>query len=500
MKLTLVLALLCALSLPVVAQQQGQSDKGVSAKSVQRLNRAPVNKDVLKVTLPRPVEFKLKNGLTVLVLEQHKLPQVLFTMWIKAGALDDPKNLPGRADFTADMMREGTARRNSAQIAAESDQMGASLGTGAGYGSQITTISISGLIESEDKMLDLMSDVLMNPSFPQAELDKLKQRTLPQLEEQRSDPGFLAEEKFSEVLYRNFPAAVISATPESVTAMKVSDLKEFHDAWFVPNNAVLGITGDITLAQAKALAEEYFGGWKGHAVPAHNLPPVPPPQPKKAYLIDRPGSVQTNLVAGDFALKRTDPDYIPMVVMNRILGSGASSRLFLELREEKGYTYGSYSEFDADIYPGAFKATSEQRNAVTEGAMGSLLDELRKIREVPVPQGELDDATHSIVAVFALSLERPSGLLDRWMNVKYYGLPVDYWDTYTTNVAKVTAGNIEQVAKKYVDLDHMQIVVVGDASQPGTEDKEKPKTIKEVVSGFAPTEMFDAEGKPKAEK
>jgi predicted Zn-dependent peptidase len=500
MKLILALALLCAFSCSAFAQQQEQSDKAVSAKSVQRLNRAPVNKEVLKVTLPKPVEFKLKNGLTVLVLEQHKLPQVLFTMWIKAGALDDPKNLPGRADFTADMMREGTAKRTSAQIAGEADQMGATLGTGASYGSQVSTVSVSGLIESEDKMLDLMSDVLMNPAFPQAELDKLKQRTLPQLEEQRSDPGFLAGEKFNEVVYRNFPAAVISATPESVNAMKVSDLKEFHDTWFAPNNAMLGITGDITVAQAKALVEKYFGQWKQHPVPAHDLSPVPPPQPKKAYLIDRPGSVQTNLVAGDLALKRTDPDYIPMVVMNRILGSGASSRLFLELREEKGYTYGSYSNFDADIYPGTFSATSEQRNAVTQGAMASLLDELRKMRDVPVPDQELRESKQSIVAVFALSLERPSGLLDRWMNVKYYGLPLNYWDTYPENVDKVTPQTIEQVAKKYIDLDHLQIVVVGDASQPGTEDKAKPKTIKEVVSGFAPTEMFDAEGKPKAEK
>jgi zinc protease len=341
-----------------------------------------------------------------------------------------------------------------------------------------------------------MSDVVLHPAFPEAELAKYKSRKLPELEEQRSDPGFLAEEKLYSVLYGNFPAATISATPESVNALTVADLKKFHDTWFAPNNAILGVVGDVTQAQAMALVNKYFGQWAAHPVPASKLPAVPAAQAKKAYLIDRPGSVQTNLVTGNLGLKRTDPDYIPLVVLNRILGSGASSRLFLELREEKGYTYGSYSEFNADIYPGIVEATSEQRNAVTKGAMDSLIEELRKMREEPVPAPELDESKRSIVAVFALSLERPTGLLDRWLTVKYYGLPIDYWDTYPAQVNAVTSEKVEQAAKKYIDLDHMQIVVVGDSKQPGTEEKEGAKTIKDVVSGFAPTEMFDAEGKP----
>jgi zinc protease len=487
--LTLVLA---ALSSTAFAQ----GDKGASVKSVQRLNRAPVNQAVLQVKLPRPTETRLPNGLTVLVLEQHKLPTVAFVLWVKTGALHDPKGMPGLSDFTADMMREGTATRNSAQIAGETDALGATLSTNAAYGSGTTSVSISGLVESADKMLALMSDVAMHPSFPEAELAKYKSRVLPELEEQRSDPGFLAEEKFYAELYRGFPAEVISATPASVQAVKADDLKKYHDTWFAPNNAILGIVGDVTPQQALDLAKKHFGGWAQKAVPPANLPPLPPMPARKAYLIDRPGSVQTNLVVGNYSLKRTDPDFIPLAVMNRILGSGASSRLFLELREEKGYTYGSYSQFSADVYPGAFEATSEQRNAVTKGAMDSLLDELRKMREEPVPAAELGECKRSLVAVFALSLENPTNLLNRWLTVKYYGLPVDYWDTYPANVNQVSASTIEQVAKKYIDLDHLQIVVVGDAGQPGTEEKEHAKTIKDVVSGFGPLEMFDAEGKP----
>jgi len=473
-----------------------ETDKGASPKSVQRLNRAPVNKDVLKVKLPRPVETKLPNGLSVLVLEQHKLPTVAFVLWVKSGALHDPKDTPGLSETTAAMMREGTAKRTSVQIAAETDQLGATLNTSAGYGSGLTTVAISGLVENADKMLDLMSDVALNPSFPQAELDKYKPRKLAQLEEQRSDPNFLAEEKFHQVLYRDFPAAVISPTVASVNAMTVEQLKKNHAARFVPGNAILGVVGDVTQQQALELVKKYFGGWKAGPAPSNALPALPAPLPRKTYLIDRPGSVQTNLVVGGFGLKRTDPDYIPMVVMNEILGGGAASRLFLNLREEKGYTYGSYSGFDADIYPGPVTATSEQRNAVTQGAMDELTKELARMGSEAVPADELDETKRSLVAVFALSLESPTNLLNRWMTVKYYGLPVDYWDTYTEKLAAVSAAEVQRVGKKYLDAKQLQIVVVGDSKQPGTEEKENAKTIKDVVSGFGPLEMFDADGKP----
>jgi predicted Zn-dependent peptidase len=488
--------LLIGLMATAAAAQEPSGGKATSTKSVQRLNRAPVNKEVLQVKLPKPVVTTLPNGLTVLVLERHKLPTLACSLIVRAGALQDPKDLPGVAEFQAALMREGTSKRDSAQIANETDSMGATLTTFANYGEARTTIAISGLIESADKMLDLMSDIVLNPTFPDSELAKYRTRKLAALEQQRSEPSFLANERFHAVLYGDFPAAVVSATPASARGIKSADLKKFHDTWFAPNNAILGLVGDVTPQQGFELAKKYFGSWQKKPVPPAALPPLPAPQSRKVYLVNRPGSVQTNLVAGGLSLKRTDPDYIPMVVTNRILGGGAAARLFIELREEKGYTYGSYSNFSADIYPGPFQATSEQRNNVSRGAIDALLGELRKMRDEPVPTNELEEDERSLVASFALSLESPSNLINRWLTVAYYGLPMDYWDTYPAKISAVTAATVQQTAKRYIDLDHLQIVVVGDGTQPATEEQANAKTIREVLASYGPLEVFSTDGKP----
>jgi zinc protease len=485
----LALGIAAGVWLPGGRAQEPGGDKGTAVSKVVRLNRAPVNKEILRVKLPEPQEIKLANGLTVLVLERHELPTVSLALWIETGALADPKDLPGLASFTADMLREGTTSRPSAQLAADVDDIGAALNTSAEFGSSVSTVSASGLVDNLDKILDLMSDVVLNPTFPEDELEKYKTRQLADLEEQRSDPDFLSREKFFQVLYRGFPAAVISPTPDSVKGVTVEQLKRFHEQYYAPNNAILGVAGDITLEQLKPLLDKHFGGWKNRPVTQPNLGVLPPPAPRKIFLVDRPKSVQTNIVAGDYAVRRGDPDYIPLYVTNRILGGGPTGRLFLNLREEKGYTYGAYSYFTGDIYRGPWIASTEVRNAVTDGSMHELMAEFKRIRTQKVPETELDDARRSIVASFALSLERPSTLLRYAMTVKYYNLPKDYYNRYPEEVAKVTPEVVQQMAEKYVDLDHLQVVCVGDGSQ-----------IKSVLEKYGPVEVFDTEGKPVAEK
>ena len=420
----------------------------------------------------------------MLVLEQHRLPTVAFTLWVETGALADPKDLQGLAKATAEMLREGTSHRSSAQLAADVDGLGATLGASAEFGADTSTISASGLSESVDRLLELMSDVVLNPAFPADEFAIYQKRQLAQVEQMRSRSAFLAQERLHKVLYGDFAAAVVSATPQSLKAMSPAQLQEFHDKYYVPNNALLGVVGDVQFDQVISLLQKYFGAWKGHPVAPPDLGKLSPPGGAKVTLVDRPDSVQTNILAGDIAVRRADPDYIPLTVMNRVVGGGASARLFLNLREKHGYTYGAYSSFTSDIYPGVWRANTEVRNAVTDGSLHELMEEFKRVRTEPVPEAELDEARRSIVAGFALALEQPARLLDFWMTANYYRLPQDYWDRYPEQVSKVTPEVVERVAKKYVDLDHLQIVCVGDGKQ-----------IKDVLKKYGSLEVYDADGK-----
>ncbi len=468
----------------VRAQGGGQEQHGASVSKVVRLNRAPVSKEILKVKLPRPVVSKLPNGLTLLVLEQHKLPTVAFSLWIESGAMTDPKDMPGLASFTADMLREGTIHRSSSQLASDVDNIGASLNAFAQFGSNTTQISASGLAPNTDRLLDLLSDAALNPTFPQDELDKYKKRQLADLEQQRSEPGFLAQEKFRQALYRSFPASVTSATPDSVGRVTPADLKTFHDDYYVPNNAILGVVGDVKSDEIKELVNKYLGDWKSRSLEKEKFGEVPPATPFKIYLVDRPGSVQTNIVAGDYGARRVDADFVPLTVMNRVLGGGPQARLFLNLREVHGYTYGAYSRVGDDKYREAWAANTEVRTPVTDGSMHELMNEFNRIRSEKVPESELDEARHAIVAGFALSLEQPQTLLRYWMLVQSYGLPQDYWDRYPVEVAQVSQDAVQTAARKYVDLDHLQVVCVGDRKQ-----------IEDVLKKYGPVEIYDADGK-----
>jgi zinc protease len=486
--LQLVVTLLATLAVgsgaPAFAQGGGQEQHGAEVSKIVRLNRAPVSHEILKVHLPESAVKKLPNGLTVLLLEQHKLPTVAFALWIKTGALSDPKDMPGLAGFTAEMLKEGTTHRSSEQLATDVDSIGASLDATAAFGSNLTQVSASGLASSSDRLLELMSDMVVNATYPADELAKYQKRQLADLEEARSEPDFLADERFHKALYRDFPASVSTTTPEAINAASSARLKEFHDRTYAPSNAILGVVGDFKTDEMLALIAKHFGAWPDHAVDAPKLGELPPPEAKTIYLVDRPGSVQTNIVLGDYGARRVDPDYVPLVVMNRVLGDGPSARLFINLREEHGYTYGAYSQVGDDIYREPWQANTEVRTPVTDGSMHELMFELNRIRDQKVPDQELEEARNSIVARFALSLESPGRLLFYSMLVNYYGLPADYWNQYPAEVAEVSADTVEAAAKKYIDLDHLQVVCVGDSKQ-----------IKDVLKKYGPVEVYDSNGK-----
>lgn len=467
-------AILTALAPPALAQAGGGGqDKAVPLSSVVRLNRAPVSKELLKVKLPQASEHKLANGMTVLILEQHKLPTIALELDMEPGAIADPS--PGMAKFTAEMLREGTAKRSSSAIAGAVDEIGAQLNSEADFGGSDSTMYIAGLTDSTETLFDLLSDVVLHPSFPADELEKYKKRELGDLEDEMSRPYFLANKEFHKALYGDTNYAVTAPTAAQIQDVTSQMLAEYHHKYYVPGNAVLGIVGDVNTDDVMKLVEKYFGEWPKTAPPEVKLAEVPPPQPKKVVLVDRPGSVQTNIVAGNLAIQRNDPDYFALTVMDHVVGGGPSARLFLNLREVHGYTYGAYSALDTDVYRGYWNANTEVRTAVTDGSLHELFNEFNRIRTEPVPAAELDEAKRALVASFALSLENQLQLLGDALEVHHFGLPADYWDKYPEHIAGIDASAVLAAGKKYVDVDHMQIICVGDAKQ-----------IKDTVAKYGP--------------
>jgi zinc protease len=482
----IVALMLVALVSSLAMGQGGVPPQQPTTKGAVIKGKAPVNKEVLKVKLPRAEEATLTNGLRVILLPAHKVPTFNMQMVVLSGGLSDKTDYHGLASFTATLLREGTAKRSSKDIAEQVDAIGATLGANSGLSTMTSVVNASGLIENLDQTLDLFADVIRNPTFPQAEVDKYKTRTLAQLQFQRSIPQFLAQEQFNKAIYgANHPASLVSPPAESIKKLTSKDMADFHSTYYRPNNAILAIVGDVTMKEIMPKLEKYFGDWAKGEVPATSIPPAPAQADARIFLIDRPGSVQTVLQLGTLGIERISPDYFAVLLADRVLGGGPSGRLFLNLREDKGYTYGAYSNFGGSKFRGTWVSSSEVRTDVTEGAMKEFMYELNRLRNEPVSAEELDNAKRAIIGSFALSLEQPTTLLQNIITQKLYNLPADYWDTYPQKVSAITAADVQAAAQKYIDLGHLQVVAVGDASK-----------AREILSKYGKVELYDADGKP----
>lgn len=453
-----------------------------------RLNRAPVSNEVLKVKLPRPVERQLSNGIKLLVLESDRTPSISLTIQIPASPLRDPQGMPGVAEATASMMMMGTTTRSARQLAEALAEIGAQLsisaggggggGRGGGGGSAGTgTIALNALSEYFDQSLAILTDVVLHPAFPADEFEKWKTRQRGLIEQARTQPAALSSEVLMKVLYPNDARRFTRVTAESLDKITRDRLIEFYKKYYVPSGDWAGIVGEVSPRDAVAKLERALGAWKGAAVAPLSLPIDPPIAKKKVYLVSRPGSVQTDLTLANRAIARNSPDYIACMVMNQVLGNGPAARLFRIIREEKGYTYGVSSSFVATRYTAHFISSMSVRTEVTEPALADLLQEFREIRDVPVPKEELDGAKRAMAASFAVGLESPANVLNRWMQQREFNLPPDYWDTYTDKIAAITAADVQRVARKYVPYDNVQIIAVGDGAK-----------IRELLKKFGPVE------------
>ena len=444
--------------------------------------------------LPKPYETTLPNGLRVLILEDHRFPLVNVSLLILgAGATAEPADLAGLASATAAMLDEGTATRSSKQIAEETEKLGAEIGFSAPFGGTTAAMSASGLSDNFNEWFALALDELLHPAFPADELAKWKQRAAVRLRQQRSSPHFLERERYSLAIYCGnpdepatcLPEARVAETPASIQAMTTQRLASWHDARYVPQNAILAIAGDVETKALVAKLTRDLAAWK-----RSDLADQPPPATRAVtkrhvYLVDRPNSVQVTIWLGNIAIDRRDSDYIPVTVANRIFGGGPAARLFLNLREEKGYTYGVYSGFTAVRYAGPWAASGDVTRDVTEGAMHEFLYEITRLGKDPVPEAELDEARRSVVAAFALSLEQPERLINYAVDRAIYSLPEDYWDTYPAKISAVSAADVTRVAAKYLDPAKLQIVAVGEASK-----------VLPVFEKYGAVKLYDTQGKP----
>lgn len=446
---------------------------------------APAPLEPVPFQIPSAFETRLPNGLRIVIFDDERLPLVSYRLAFFSGDADDPAGRIGITSAMTAMMTEGTEDYTSRELAEKVERLGASLSVSSS--DDFTIVSASALTMYAGEILDLIAEVVFRPTFPEDELDLYRRNTIENLKFQRSQPNFLANEQTARILYGDHPYGIISPKPADVERLTRDELVKLNRERMVPNNAVLIAVGDVERDELLSKIEEHFGDWPGRE--------VKPPRPAKPAarnarsitIVDRPGSAQANIVLANIGVPRLHPDYFPLIVMNQVLGAGASSRVFMNLREEKGYTYGAYTRLDMKKLGGEFEATAEVRTSVTGDSIKEFFYELGRIRDEIVGEEELADAKNFLTGVFPLRAETQEGMTGLIVNQQLYGLPADYLQTYRDHVMTVTAEDVMRVAKEHIRPDEIAIVLVGDAGE-----------LLPQVRPFADSvEVFDTDGNPK---
>lgn len=436
-----------------------------------------------KFEIAKPFETVLPNGLKVIVFENKRLPIVSYRLAFKVGTIYDPQDSTGLTSAMTSLLNDGTKTRTSKQLAEEIERLGGSVSASAGEDNTIVAASALSMYGAE--ILKLMADVVLNPSFPENELALYKKNAIENLKYQRSQPGFLADEQISKAIYGTHPYGIASPTAADVEKITREKLTAHHQKIFVPNNAILVVVGDVNRDELLEQLSAAFGGWKKGTVETLKFDAPPVRTATTLTIVDRPGSLQSNIVLANIAIDRSSPDYFPVLVMNQILGAGASSRLFMNLREAKGYTYGAYSRFDTKRLGGNFETNAEVRTPVTGDSLKEFFYELNRIRSEKATAKELADAKSFLTGVFPLRAETQEGLTNLLVAQQLYDLPADYLQTYRDKVNAITLEDVERAAKKYIAPDKIAIVIVGDADE----------ILKQSKSYAAKIDVFDADGK-----
>ena len=399
------------------------------------------------------------NGLTLLLKETHSIPIVNVHVIIKAGAVLDPENKAGLAHLTADLLDEGTASRTSVQIADEIDFWGARLSTGVN--NDYATASLRILKKDFDAGLKLLSEILTQPSFSEAELNRKRLETLGRLTAEKDQPGVVAKRAFEQIVFGHHPYhRPTKGLEQTLPDISRDDIVQFHKEYYRPNNTILSVVGDVTEEEIVALLEQTFGAWTRELIPNRPFPPPAHLNQPVVELIDR-DLTQANIVMGHIGIERDNPDYYAVRVMNYILGGGGfSSRLVRHLRDNKGLAYSVHSRFTSRIFPGSFSVSLQTRGPEAQRAIDGVLSEIRKIRTTPVSDRELREAKAFLIGSFPLKIDTGSKMARLLSQIELHGLGLDYAERYPKLIGSVTKSDIQKMALKYLHPDRIALVVV----------------------------------------
>jgi predicted Zn-dependent peptidase len=459
-----------------------------TAQSALDRNIAPTPGKSSILRVPEWTKSMLADGAELIVVEKHNLPLIAFSIEFIGGATTyEPANKLGLASVASQMLSEGTKAKSADQLSDAQQILGASIVTN--IGAETGTMRFTSLKSKFEPTLALLADMMLNSVFPDSALERIRGRTLVALTQSRDEPFAIASNVFSTVTYGDAHPYGRVVSEASVKAITHDDVLQFATAYFRPGRAVITVSGDIDPKTARAAVEKALAAWPpGGERPSFKYPPVPTQKTRTIYLVDKPKAAQSVFAFGEPGPSRSTPDVYAISVMNSILGQLFQSRLNHEIREVKGYSYGVVTNFRLGRGPGAFKADAGIVSAKTDSALMAFMTQFKGVRgDIPFTDDEVKQGKEWLIQMLPGRFSTVSGLSSAISSIYAQGLPESYYKTYAANINAVTKSDLVRVAKKYIDLDHMNLVIVGDRA-----------TIEGPLkaTGIAPIQILDVEGRP----
>lgn len=456
-----------AVAIAIVTGRHGLATPARAQQGPDRTS-APKPGPVPSLKLPEIQKRTLSNGLPVWIVELHKVPVADVTLAVRAGSGADPAGKFGLANLTAEMLDEGAGGRDALQIADAVDYLGASLSTSNSSDASFVELHVP--VARLGDALPIMADVALRPTFPEGELKRVREELLTSLLQAADNPASLVQFAFPRLVFgqQHRYGTPSIGTAASLKGFTIADLRQFHASRYLPSNATLIVTGDVTPAAVVAQLETAFGGWKGGTIAPAQVPAAPQLTARKVYLVDKPGAPQSQIRIGWVGVPRSTPDYFALRVLNTVLGGSFTSRLNQNLREQHGYAYGASSSFDMRGSAGPFYAAAGVQTDKTAEALSEFFKELDAIRK-PIPADELDRAKNYVAMLLPRNFETTQSLAGSLAQLFVFNLPADYYETFTDRVRAVSAADVQRVAAKYIQPDKFAVVVVGDLKtiEPG---------------------------------